>query len=98
MFAELDHKRGMARALEGCACLAAAQGQAARGPRLAAVAVHLGQLIRAPLPQAEQRKLDQKLSAAREKPSEAEANRTWREGSEMPLEKAIQYSIKRVAI
>lgn len=98
MFAELGHKRGIARALEGCACLAAAQGQAARALRLAAAAVHLRQLISAPLPQAEQRKLDQALSAAREKLSEAEANRTWREGSEMPLEKAIQYSIERVAI
>ena len=98
MFGELGHKRGMARALEGCACLAAAQGQAARALRLAAAAVHLRQLISAPLPQAEQRKLDQKLSGAREKLSEAEAKRTWREGSEMPLEKAIQYSIERAAI
>ena len=98
VFVELGHKRGIARVLEGCACLAAAQGQAARALRLAAVAVHLRQLISAPLTQAEQRKLDQKLSAAREKLSEAEANRAWREGLEMPFEKAIQYSIERVAI
>jgi predicted ATPase/DNA-binding winged helix-turn-helix (wHTH) protein len=98
IFVELGHKRGIARVLEGCACLAAAQGQAARALRLAATAAHLRQFISAPLTQAEQRKLDQKLSAAREKLSEVEWNSAWREGSDMPLEKAIQYSLEKPVI
>jgi len=98
IFAELGHKRGIARALEGCACLAAAQGDAARALRLAAAAAQLRQFVGAPLRQAEQRKLDEKLSAAREKLSETEGNRAWREGAEMSLEKAIPYSLERIAI
>jgi hypothetical protein len=98
IFVELGHKRGIARVLEGCACLAAAQGQAARALRLAATAAHLRQFISAPLTQAEQRKLDQKLSAAREKLSEVEWNSAWREGSDMSLEKAIQYSLEKPVI
>ena len=97
IFAELGHRRGIARALEGCACLAAAQGDAARALRLAAAAAQLRQFVSAPLPQAEQRKLDEKLSAAREKLSEVDGNNAWREGSAMPLEKAIQYSLEKIA-
>jgi predicted ATPase/DNA-binding winged helix-turn-helix (wHTH) protein len=94
IFAELGYKRGIARALEGCACLAAAQGDAERALKVAAAAAQLRQFVSAPLPQAEQRRLDQKLSAAREKLSEADGNRAWREGAEMPLEKAIPYSLE----
>ena len=58
IFAGLGHRRGMARALEGSACLALAQGHAARALTLAAAAAYLRRLISAPLPQAEQSKLD----------------------------------------
>ena len=94
IFAGLGHRRGMARALEGSACLALAQGHAARALKLAAAAAHLRRLISAPLPQAEQSKLDQTLLPAWESLSEAEGKRAWAEGSAMSLEKAIQYSLE----
>ncbi len=94
IFAGLGHRRGMARALEGSACLALAQGHAERALKLAAAAAHLRQLISAPLPQAEQSKLDQTLLPAWKSLSEAEGKRAWAEGSAMSLEKAIQYSLE----
>jgi predicted ATPase/DNA-binding winged helix-turn-helix (wHTH) protein len=93
IFAGLGHRRGMARALEGSACLALAQGHAARALKLAAAAAHLRRLISAPLPQAEQLKLDQALVPAWESLNEPEGAGAWAEGSAMSLEKAIQYSL-----
>ena len=93
IFARLGHRRGMARALEGSACLALARGNAARALTLAAAAAQLRQLIIAPLPQAEQSKLDRTLLTAWESLSDAEGKRAWAEGSAMSLEKAIQYSL-----
>jgi tetratricopeptide (TPR) repeat protein len=93
IFADLGHRRGMARVLEGCACLALARGGAARALKLAAAAAHLRQLISAPLPQAEQLKLDQALLRAWKTLTEPEGRDAWAEGSEMSVEKAIQYSL-----
>jgi hypothetical protein len=84
----------MARALEGSACLALAQGHAERALKLAAAAAHLRQLISAPLHQAEQAKLDQTLLPAWKSLSDMEGKRAWAEGSTMSLEKAIQYSLE----
>lgn len=93
VFAELGHRRGIARALEGNACLAVAQGHAARALTLAGAAQHLRRLIGAPLPDAEQRKLDQKLTSARQSMGEPEARAAWEEGSLMSVDRAIQYSL-----
>jgi len=93
IFADLGHRRGMARALEGCACLALARGDAARALKLAAAAAHLRQLISAPLPQAEQLKLDQALLRAWKLLTEPEGRDAWAEGSVMSVEKAIRYSL-----
>jgi predicted ATPase/DNA-binding winged helix-turn-helix (wHTH) protein len=93
-FAELGHKRGVARSFEGSACLAAAQGHAVRALKLAAAAAHLRQLIGAPLPQAEQSRLDENLSTAWESLSETEAQAAWAAGSAMSTESAIQYSLQ----
>ena len=93
IFAGLRHRRGIARALEGSACLALAQGHAERALKLAAAAAHLRQSISAPLPQAEQGKLDQTLLPAWKSLGEGEAKRAWAEGSAMSLEHAIQYSL-----
>jgi len=95
IFAGLGHRRGIARVLEGSACLALARGQAARALKLAAAAAHLRRLISAPLPQAEQRKLDQTLLPAWELLSEPERKGAWAEGSVMNLEQAIQYSLEK---
>ncbi len=94
IFADLGHRRGIARALEGSACLALTQGHAARALTLAAAAAHLRHLIGAPLPQAEQLKLDGTLLPAWKSFSEVEGKRAWAEGSAMSLEKAIQYSLE----
>jgi hypothetical protein len=94
IFLSLGHRRGMARALEGCACLALAQGHAARALTLAAAAAQLREQISAPLPQAEQRKLDQTLLPAWESLSEAEGKVAWGEGSAMSLERAVLFSLE----
>jgi predicted ATPase/DNA-binding winged helix-turn-helix (wHTH) protein len=94
IFADLRHRRGIARALEGCACLALARGHAARALSLAAAAAHLRKLISAPLPQAEQLKLDQILQPAWESLTGPEGNGAWAKGSAMDMEKAVQYSLE----
>ena len=93
-FARLGHRRGIARALEGCACLALARGHGARALTLAAAAEHLRRLISAPLPQAEQIKLDRTLLPAWESVSEEEGMRAWEQGAAMRLEQALQYSLE----
>lgn len=93
IFAELGHRRGLARTLEGCACLAVARGEAARALKLAAVAAHLRRLISAPLPQAEQSRLDHTLLPAWKSLSDTEGKAAWSEGSAMSMEKAIEYSL-----
>jgi len=94
LFAGLGHRRGMARGLEGLACLALAQGHAARALRLASAAMRLRRLISAPLPQAEQVKLDRTLLAAWQSLSERDGKDAWSEGSAMSLERAIEYSME----
>ena len=65
-----------------------------RALTLAAAAAHLRQLISAPLPQAEQAKLDRALLPAWKSHGEAEGNGAWAQGAVMSLEKAIQYSLQ----
>jgi predicted ATPase/DNA-binding winged helix-turn-helix (wHTH) protein len=96
IFAGLRHRRGIARALESTACLALAQGRAEDALRLAAAAAQLRQSIGAPLPQAEQLKLDQTLLFAWKSVSEGEGKRAWAEGSAMSLENAVQYSLGKL--
>ena len=79
--------------MEGFACLAVTRGQAARALQLAAAATLLRHQVSAPLPQAEQSKIDQSLSAARAALSEPEGNDAWTAGSAMSLEQAIQYAL-----
>ncbi|HKV61104.1 MAG TPA: tetratricopeptide repeat protein, partial [Candidatus Acidoferrum sp.] len=95
-FVGLGHRRGMARAFEGFACLALAQGRAARALTLAAAAAHLRELISAPLPQAEQLKFDQKLLPAWNLLGTSEGKDAWAEGSAMCLEKSVHYSLEEV--
>jgi predicted ATPase/DNA-binding winged helix-turn-helix (wHTH) protein len=94
IFAVLGHRRGVARTLEGYACLALAQGHAARALMLAAAAAHLRELISAPLPQSERLKLDRTLLPAWESLSEAESKRAWADGSAMSMEEAMQCSLE----
>jgi hypothetical protein len=84
----------MARTLESSACLALAQGNAARALKLGGAAAHLRRLISAPLPHAEQAKLDKTLIPAWESLSGSDGTGAWAEGAGMSLEKAIQYSLE----
>jgi predicted ATPase/DNA-binding winged helix-turn-helix (wHTH) protein len=93
IFVELGHRRGLARTLEGYACLAVARGGATRALKLASAAAHLRRVIGAPLPQAEQARLDHTLLAARESLTDAEGSSAWTEGSAMSVEKAIEYAL-----
>jgi predicted ATPase/DNA-binding winged helix-turn-helix (wHTH) protein len=94
IFAGLGHRRGMARALEGYACLALAEGHAARALTLAAAAARLRRLIRAPLSQEEQSKLDRRLVPAWKTLTELECKGAWEKGSAMSLEEAMLYSLE----
>jgi predicted ATPase/DNA-binding winged helix-turn-helix (wHTH) protein len=93
IFVELGHRRGLARTLEGYACLAVARGGTTRALKLASAAAHLRRVIGAPLPQAEQARLDHTLLAARESLTDAEGSSAWTEGSAMSVEKAIEYAL-----
>jgi predicted ATPase/serine/threonine protein kinase len=98
IFAELGHRRGIARALEGNACLAAAQGHAARALTLAGAAQHLRYLISAPLTEADQLKVDQKLVRAKESLGESAARDAWEKGSSIGLDEIVRYSFKESEI
>jgi len=95
IFSGLGHRRGMARILECFACLALAEGHAARALTLAAAAESVRQQISAPLLQAEQSKLDDTLLKAWEALSETEGKAAWATGQAMSLERAVQYSLEK---
>lgn len=91
IFADLGHRRGVARALEGCACLAIAQGEDSRALKLAGAAAHLRRQIGAPLPQAEQQKLEQTLTRAWQTMAHSDAKQAWDDGSKLTMEQAIEF-------
>ncbi len=92
--AELGHRRSIARALEGSAGLALAEGNSVRALTLAGAATHLRRSISARLTQAEQMALDQMIQPAWIELGEEAGAKAWKEGSEMSLERAIQYSLE----
>ena len=95
IFSGLGHRRGMARILECFACLALAEGHAARALTLAAAAESVRQQISAPPSQAEQSKLDDALLKAWKMLSETEGKDAWAAGQAMNLERAVQYSLEK---
>jgi predicted ATPase len=95
LFATLGHRRGMARVLEGYACLALAEQNSPRALTLAAAAAQLRRLISAPLPLAEQSRFDRWLSPAWETLSKQEGKDAWVKGAGMSPEKAMRYSLEQ---
>ncbi|MFZ3216542.1 MAG: protein kinase [Candidatus Acidiferrales bacterium] len=89
-FQELEHKRGVARLLESFACSAAARRQPERALRLAGAAAALRQKLGAPLPPAEQTRLERNLESARQVLANSAGAAAWTEGWITPVEKAIQ--------
>jgi predicted ATPase/serine/threonine protein kinase len=93
LFQELGHKRGVARVLECFACTAAAQSKPEQSLRLAAAAGALRRVIGAPLPSAEQARLEKVLDSARHSLPHAVAAAAWMDGWTTPVERAIQYAL-----
>lgn len=94
LFVELGHRRGIARALEGQACVAAANGNAVRALTLEAAADRLRIQIGAPLTSADRARLTKRLCSAREILESTEGKLAWQRGSEMPIERAIQFALE----
>ena len=95
IFAGLRHRRGIARVMEGSACLALARGHAARALKLAGAAAQLRSQIGVPLHQYQQRTLDVALEPAWKSLGEPEARRAWDEGANLGLKRAIQYCLEQ---
>jgi predicted ATPase/DNA-binding winged helix-turn-helix (wHTH) protein len=98
IFAALGHRRGMARVLEGYACLAVAQGCPERAVTLAAAAAQARQRISAPLSQTEQWELDQALLSARQDLLKEKAKAASAAGSAMTMQEAMIYALSEEAV
>jgi predicted ATPase/DNA-binding winged helix-turn-helix (wHTH) protein len=94
IFTSLGHRRGIARVVEAFGCLALSRGDAREALRLCGAATHLRRLIGAPLPPAEQSKLDQSLRPAWDSLSKEAADGAWAEGYAMSLETALRYCLE----
>jgi hypothetical protein len=95
IFLELEHKRGIAKVLEGFAYLAVHQNNPERALTLAGAASSLRQTIGAPRRHGEEAKLDAALEAAWKNGGSAAAKATWLAGWRMQLEEAMQYAVDR---
>ena len=95
IFTRLGHRRGIARVVEAFGCLALSRGDARKALRLCGAATHLRRLIGAPLPPAEQSKLDQSLRLAWDSLSKEAADGAWAEGYAMSLETTLQHCLEK---
>jgi predicted ATPase len=93
LFRELGQKRGMARLLDCLACSAALQSQPERALRLAGSAAAMRRVLGAPLPVAEQMRLEKTLDLARQSISPAKAAAAWMDGWTMSTDKATQEAL-----
>jgi tetratricopeptide (TPR) repeat protein len=94
IFAGLGYRRGVARAMEGFACLALAEDHAARALTLASAAAHLRRTISAPLSRAEQSILDRTLLGAWKSLSQPKGQEAWAKGYDMSMGDAVAYSLE----
>jgi DNA-binding CsgD family transcriptional regulator len=83
-----------ALALEGCAALAAAQGQAARALRLAGAATALREAIAAPRPPVDHTWLERWLAPARGALAAAARAAAWEEGRALTPDQAAAYALE----
>jgi predicted ATPase len=95
LFQELGQKRGIARVLDCLACSAALQSQPERALRLAGSAAAMRRVLGAPLPVAEQTRLEKTLDLARQSISPGKAAAAWMDGWTMATDKAIQEALSR---
>ena len=94
LFRALGHRRGIARTLEGFACLALARREPSRALTLTAAAQRMREQIGAPLPQAEQLKLNSMMKPAWEALGQSDAKSAWATGFTMSMESAVEYSLE----
>jgi predicted ATPase/serine/threonine protein kinase len=90
LFQELGQKRGMARLLDCLACSAALQSQPEHALRLAGAAAAMRQVLGAPLPLADQARLEKTLESARQSVSPTIAAAAWMDGWTTPADKTIR--------
>jgi adenylate cyclase len=90
LFQELGQKRGMARLLDCLACSAALQSKPERALRLAGAAAAMRRVLGAPLPMAEQARLEKTLDLARQSVSPTIAAASWMDGWTTPADKTIR--------
>ena len=89
LFQELGQKRGMARLLDCLACSAALQSQPEHALRLAGAAAAMRQVLGAPLPLADQARLEKTLESARQSLSPTIAAAAWMDGWTTSADKTI---------
>jgi predicted ATPase/tRNA A-37 threonylcarbamoyl transferase component Bud32 len=94
LFQELGQKRGMARLLDCLACSAALRSKPERALRLAGAAAAMRQVLGAPLPLAEQTRLEKTLDLARQAVSPTLASAAWLDGWTTAADKAIQDALE----
>jgi hypothetical protein len=90
VFAAIDHKRGIARVLEGIAVLAERQQQFERALTLAGAAAAVRLAFGAAPRVAEQAKLQQSLAPAWRSDGDAESQAAWEHGLHMSLDEALR--------
>jgi hypothetical protein len=90
LFQELGQKRGIARLLDCLACSAALQCQPERALRLAGAAAAMRRVLGAPLPLADQARVEKTLELARRSVSPTIAAAAWMDGWTTPPDKAIR--------
>jgi predicted ATPase len=90
LFQELGQKRGIARLLDCLACSAALQCQPERALRLAGAAAAMRRVLGAPLPLADQARVEKTLELARQSVSPTIAAAAWMDGWTTPPDKAIR--------
>jgi predicted ATPase/DNA-binding winged helix-turn-helix (wHTH) protein len=95
IFGHLQHRRGIARVLEGYATLAVTGGDGARAIRLAAAASRIRKQIDATLPRDEQAYVEETVISAKALLSVSLSEGAWAEGTAMSLEDAVTYAVRR---
>jgi predicted ATPase len=90
---ELGDQTAIAYLIEDYGGLAAFENKSERALQLAGYAAALRDLIGAPLPPAEQARVDRMIAPARESLTDKEANAAWKRGQSMELEQAIDLAL-----
>lgn len=89
----LGEKRSIAFLLENFARIADLQNEPQRAIQLAGAASALRQAIGAPLPDSDQKTLDERLQKARDSLGPEPAAQAWEQGQAMTMEQAIDYAL-----